>query len=51
MTRINISKTNPAFIEAVKASKAAKKERFEKYFAEISTSPSTAKLKQMKLAQ
>ncbi len=50
MTRINITKTNPAFVEAVKASKEAKKERFEKYFAEIATSPSTEKLKLMKVA-
>lgn len=47
MKTINIKKVNPAFIEAVKKSKAAKKERFKKYFAEIATSPSTEKLKRM----
>lgn len=35
MTRIEIKNTNPKFIEAVKVAKAAKKERFEKYFAMI----------------
>lgn len=50
MTRITINKTNPSFIEAVRASKAAKKTRFERYFAEIAHAPSTQKLKQMKVA-
>ncbi len=47
MIQIKINKANPAFIKAVKESIASRKERFEKYFAEIAASPITQKLKQM----
>lgn len=35
MIRITIQKTNPVFIAAVKAERAAAKEKFAKYFATI----------------
>lgn len=35
MTRINITKTNPAFIEAIKAEISSKKQDHEKLFSKI----------------
>lgn len=45
MKRIEIKKTNPEWIKAVKASKEAKKERFAEHFAKIFSNITSKEIK------